>query len=673
MNLKLKAKLTGFALVVFITLGTAGMAVLAIDHVSLSLNQRLLGKELHEYTAQVTEALRILEDNGLARVESYVQRAQQDLLEHFASSSNDTFGELTIFDTAGRALLHPSATTRPRLPPETLRRIRQEGRVSCAIDDTERVGVSAPIPEWGWLLFVSVTEGKMVQTRNRYVRAVILLFLVMSTLGWWLLVHSARNIVDPVLDLAQAAADIQAGNWQAIPSPLRRNDEIGALSRNFGNMARELHSAQQDLLRQADSLRQTNARLEEEIAGHRRTESELRRATSTIAAIINAMPSVVIGVDEQSRVIHWNQAAENQTGIPSRSAITRRLEDVIPRLSYLREALRRAMENQKSVRLDSRAYVLHGEVRREDILIFPLTTEEEASAVIRLDDVTDRERMEEIMIQSEKMTSLGGLAAGMAHEINSPLAGITAQAYNIRNRIFGELEKNHAVAQDCGVSLEGVRRYVERRGLAAMLEDISEAGNRAAKIVANMLSFSRPSEKRLELQDLKEILEASLLLAASDYGLKKLGNFQKIQIVRHYQANMPALLCAEGELRQVFLNLLKNGAQAMAGQPEPTFVLRLMREGDNARIEIEDNGPGMTEAVRKRVFEPFFTTKPTGQGTGLGLWVSYFIVTEQHGGTMEVQSLPGQGCRFVIRLPLHGSPQTEASSRTAESREAPSA
>ena len=114
------------------------------------------------------------------------------------------------------------------------------------------------------------------------------------------------------------------------------------------------------------------------------------------------------------------------------------------------------------------------------------------------------------------------------------------------------------------------------------------------------------------------------------------------------------------QLIQVFLNLVKNAAQAMAMEDTALphrIILRTRREGDYARIEVEDNGPGMDEATHRRVFEPFFTTKAVGAGTGLGLSVSYFIVTEQHKGTIDVRSTPGQGTCFVVRLPIEGKPR----------------
>lgn len=147
-------------------------------------------------------------------------------------------------------------------------------------------------------------------------------------------------------------------------------------------------------------------------------------------------------------------------------------------------------------------------------------------------------------------------------------------------------------------------------------------------------------------------------LAENDYDLKKKYDFRQIEIVREYETPSPLTPCEHTKIQQVFFNLLKNGAEAMhakpqtAGEVNPRFTLRVRGESDMLRIEIEDNGADMSDAVRKRVFEPFFTTKEVGVGTGLGLSVSYFIVTENHGGAMAVESSPGKGSTFIIHLPL---------------------
>ena len=157
-----------------------------------------------------------------------------------------------------------------------------------------------------------------------------------------------------------------------------------------------------------------------------------------------------------------------------------------------------------------------------------------------------------------------------------------------------------------------------------------------------------------------ELLDQSVNLAGSDYDLKKNYDFRQIEIVREYEADVPSVPCESSKIQQVLLNILRNGAEAMQevmdkdNRINPCFVLRLKHEKEAGwiRIEIEDNGPGMEESIRKRIFEPFFTTKPTDQGTGLGLSVSYFIITETHEGEMSVNSAPGKGTTFIIRLPI---------------------
>jgi signal transduction histidine kinase len=300
-----------------------------------------------------------------------------------------------------------------------------------------------------------------------------------------------------------------------------------------------------------------------------------------------------------------------------------------------------------------------GEACFSDVTVYPLLSNGVEGAVIRVDDVTERVRIEEMMIQSEKMLSVGGLAAGMAHEINNPLAGVLQNVQVIRNRISSNLPKNREVAAACGTDMETIEAYMRKRELFHMIDSVIEAGTRAAQIVANMLSFSRKSGSSLVPHDITQLLDQTVDLAENDYDLKKKHDFRRIEIVREYGRDVPPVPCERSKIQQVFLNLLKNGAEAMRENEKekpPRFVLRVSREEDKVRVEIEDNGPGMDEVTRKRVFEPFFTTKEVGVGTGLGLSVSYFIIAENHGGSLTVESGPGKGAKFVVCLPVERPP-----------------
>ncbi len=395
-----------------------------------------------------------------------------------------------------------------------------------------------------------------------------------------------------------------------------------------------------------------------DITERKRAEEEARRLRNYLSNIINSMPSVLVGVDTNGCVTHWNKAAEKKTGVGSDDAKGRRLDEVLPSMSHQLDQLRQAMRMRAVSTHPRMISVLDGEQRYEDVTVYPLVTNGVEGAVIRVDDVTERVRIEEMMVQSEKMLSVGGLAAGMAHEINNPLGVILQATQNIIRRVSPDLPINVRVADECGISVSGLRHYLERREILTFLRDILESGQRAAEIVANMLSFSRKAEGAVTPTDLGELLDRTVSLAASDYDLKKHYDFRQIEIVREYQPDTPRVICQAGKIQQVFLNILRNGAEAMMAAKDqerlPCFHLRVGKEEGAVRVEIEDNGPGLDEATRKRVFEPFFTTKPPGAGTGLGLSVSYFIVTEEHGGSVTVESSPGAGTRFVIRLPIEG-------------------
>jgi len=272
-------------------------------------------------------------------------------------------------------------------------------------------------------------------------------------------------------------------------------------------------------------------------------------------------------------------------------------------------------------------------------------------------DVTERLRIEEMMAHSGKMMMVSGLAAGMAHEINNPLGAIMQHAQNIERRVQADMPANVKAAAEVGVSLELVRAYLEKRGVFAFIGHIRSAGMRASEIISQMLQFSSRGETGVVSTDLTVLLERVVELAATDYDMKKKYSFRAIEIVREYAAEPIFADIAQHEMEQVLLNILKNAAQAIAGvkmQREPRIILRSSFSEGIAELEIEDNGPGMDEAMRLRIFEPFFTTKEVGIGTGLGLSVAYAIVTRGHNGTIEVRSRPGEGSCFTIRLPGRG-------------------
>ena len=385
---------------------------------------------------------------------------------------------------------------------------------------------------------------------------------------------------------------------------------------------------------------------------------EIQRMRAYLKNIIDSMPSVLVGVDTEGRVTEWNRSAELSTGVAWDHAIGSAFPDLFPQLAGQMANVSEAIRLHRPIRTERQPMKKDGGTRYAEVVVYPLLANGAMGAVIRMDDITERIRIEQMMVQTEKMLSVGGLAAGMAHEISNPLSIVMQGAQNALRRVSKDLPANRAKAAELGLDLDTLRRYLEARGITEFIEGIQEAGARASRIVADMLAFSRRSASQFTPNRLDEMLETVVRLAASDYDLKKKYDFRQIEVIREYDPDLGEVLCDRPQIEQVFLNLIKNAAHAMAGAdmvPAPRITLRTHRDETSARVEVEDNGPGMDQATRHRAFEPFFTTKEVGVGTGLGLSVSYFIVTEQHKGSISVSSREGEGCRFTIVIPISGA------------------
>ncbi len=386
-----------------------------------------------------------------------------------------------------------------------------------------------------------------------------------------------------------------------------------------------------------------------------RAENEVCQLKNYFSNIIDSMPAVLVGLDTDGAVTQWNRCAEQTTGILAREAIGRTTAQVLPDYTAWIEALRSEIEQRRPASMEKLLIEKQGERHFYDLMLYPLIANGVKGAVIRIEDATERTRIQELMVQTEKMMSVGGLAAGMAHEINNPLGIITQAIQNIERRVSPELPANQKAAETAGIEMAGLTAYFRQRQIPEFIASIREATVRASRIITNILRFSRRSDSSMAPVSLSRIMEQALDLAANDYDLKKKYDFRSIEIVREYDPGLPDVPAVATEIEQVLLNVLKNAAQAMIANPaerKPRIVLRVREEERYVLLQVEDNGPGMSEEIRRRVFEPFFTTKEPGIGTGLGLSVSYMIITQNHNGAMEVTSTPGNGASFTIRLPL---------------------
>jgi len=343
---------------------------------------------------------------------------------------------------------------------------------------------------------------------------------------------------------------------------------------------------------------------------------EIARLKDFSENIVESLNVGVLAVDLGGIVESWNTRMEQLFGVARLEAVGRQLSSLLPEELSAEIASRGDQEQITGIYKQRLQH--HGKLLTLNVSITPLVSKsgERIGRLLLFDDVTQRERMAEQMTQTEKLTSLGLLAAGVAHEVNTPLAVISN---------YIQMLAKHMP--------EGDPRQ-------AIIEKIVKQTFRASEIVNNLLSFSRTGAAELTDVDVNRVVEETLSLVA--HPLKT----SHIQVVKHLGQTIPAVRGSANKLQQVFLNLFLNARDAM-----PSGGMLEVRTGAHnggVEVEIADTGAGIPREHIHRIFDPFFTTK--GRGTGLGLSVSYGIIKE-HAGKIDVRSTPGKGTSFHVELP----------------------
>jgi two-component system, NtrC family, sensor kinase len=338
----------------------------------------------------------------------------------------------------------------------------------------------------------------------------------------------------------------------------------------------------------------------------------------------NIVESLHIGVltaDLDDRIESWNPQLETLLEISRAQALGRRMEEVIPRDLASEIAARAASERVSGI------YKFHLNTRGGRHLVInasiaPLLGKNGArlGRLVLLDDITQRVRLEDQMVQTEKLTSLGLLAAGVAHEVNTPLAVISNYIQMLAKQIPADDPRQKTI------------------------ERIVKQTFRASEIVNNLLNFSRTGGSEATEVNLHSVIEETLTLVQHPF------RTARVNVVRNYASSeLPPILGSNTRLQQVFLNLFMNARDAMPGGG--MLEVRTATQNGSVEIEVTDTGAGIPPEDLHRIFDPFFTTKSSGKGTGLGLSVSYGIIKE-HAGKVDVRSVPGKGTSFRLEFPV---------------------
>ncbi|MES2823896.1 MAG: ATP-binding protein [Pseudomonadota bacterium] len=406
------------------------------------------------------------------------------------------------------------------------------------------------------------------------------------------------------------------------------------------------------------NLYQKNTELEKAIEDYKIIAVQLQDTKRHLQTMINSVPDILIGISADEKVTYWNTAAFDKTGLSFDKALGTNILDALPQLPITPEQLSYIIKSEQPFINQRIQAAENNENKFYDLRIYPLVSNQKSGAVIQLKNVTSQVNIEQMLIQNEKMSSLGELAAGIAHEINNPLGIILHNVQNIIRRTSNNLPSNITAAEKFNVNFQDICHYLNDREVDQFLDNIKEAGERAAAIVHNMLEFSRITHNEKNWVDFKELVEKSIELNIKS-NFDDRDKIKDIKVTTKFSHDFPLLYASAPELQQVLMNLLRNAYQALISdnykKPEVLSVniaASLNTRKHEVIIEISDNGPGIKDSVKDHIFEPFFTTKEVGKGTGLGLSVSYFIITEHHQGSISVSSQLNKGTTFKICLPI---------------------
>ncbi|MCC6999989.1 MAG: PAS domain-containing protein [Deltaproteobacteria bacterium] len=379
-------------------------------------------------------------------------------------------------------------------------------------------------------------------------------------------------------------------------------------------------------LPRGDEVRLLAARFADMTTRLGRTRAELLATTRLLADLVERLPIGVVALDGDGVVRTLNPAMERLTGRSAAELVGRVARTELPARDGdlpLYEAIVNAAAGDAwdVTRDDARTPMLADKARRLRVRVAPL---ERGGAVILHEDLSDRARLESELLRSEKLASVGLMAAGIAHEINNPLTSILGYAKLL-------LEDRPADAPD-------------REALAL----VAEEARRVQDIVRGLLDYARAEPGRFGATDVNASVTRTLSLMQPE--LKK----RRVRLDTALDPELPRIAADARRIEQVFVNLLQNAAQAMAsvgdGERGGTMTVTTRWRADHVEVVFEDTGPGIAAADLPRIFDPFFTTKGPGVGTGLGLALSREIVV-RHGGRLECESTPGAGTRFTVVLP----------------------
>jgi PAS domain S-box-containing protein len=493
-----------------------------------------------------------------------------------------------------------------------------------------------------------VSDLQEIQARmRRFGVFVLILMAASSAVAFLVAVLLKRFISRPILDLVETTKKISREKNFGVRAPRNAPDELGLLVDSFNEMVTEIEFA----------------------------EAALRAAHAESELFIKSVPSILIGTDRMGRITRWNLAAAAVFGLAADAIVGKPLQNCQIRWSHSEfdEGVDSWLRIESSEKRENVTFERDGDRRFLGLTITkvaPLPSGKGTAFLITGADITERKVLEDQLRQAQKLEAIGQLAAGIAHEINTPAQFVGDNATFLQetwpsvNKILGlcvQLHEESLAGSVAPNTIAELSRCTEEADLTFILREVPQATaqalegvQRISKIVKAMKEFSHPGSEGKCAIDMNHAIETTIAVARNEW--KYVADVQTC-----FADNLPPVICLAGEFNQVILNLLINAAHAIADVVKAvpgtkgTITITTRCEGAWVEVQIHDTGAGVPENIRARIFEPFFTTKEVGKGTGQGLALAHTVIVKKHDGQIWFESEIGKGTTFFLRLPIEAA------------------
>lgn len=553
-----------------------------------------------------------------------------------------------VYDGTGRAFASycrgtaPSVAHLPEVPPAVGSLLERDHLTECRpiILDGESIGSVYLVSD------LEEIEGR----KRRFVIFMLILMATSSAAAFLVALPLKRLISRPIVDLLATTKMVSKGKNFALRAPKYANDEFGILVDGFNEMLADIEFA-------ANALRAAHA------------ESEL---------FINSVPSILIGTDSEGLITRWNSTAADVFGLPADAVLGKLFQNCEIQWLHPQSGTHEfdswfrveSSEKREDVTFEREGHAHFLGLTIIRVNLFP--GGEDTGFLITGADITEHKILEGQLRQAQKLEAIGQLAAGIAHEINTPaqyvsdnarfmqetwpvIDAVLALCMQLREEASAGAIAPDTIARLLQCAEDADPAYVLRevpQAIAQMLEGVQ----RVSKIVRAMKEFSHPGSEGKCGIDINRAIETTVAVARNEW--KYVADVHTC-----FEDTLPLVPCFAGEFNQVILNLLINAAHAIGERVgvnsavKGTITISTRCEGDWMEMKIQDTGAGVPQNIRSRIFEPFFTTKEIGKGSGQGLALAHAVIVKKHGGQIWFESEVGKGTSFFVRLPL-GRPES---------------